>query len=575
MPLQEVQIPDFLGGIDSANPPFSLRENRGVRVEGLSPIRGRLTSDTGYQQFLGTVRGDPQLVQQFYKKDGSSELILITTQTGYKRLGNQWAYLPTDVQTTLSAAASANDTVLSVNSTAGFSVGDYVGIGLDDGTEHQSTISAIGTGTITIADPMPGPANTGNYVNQALALTGDLDNPVSFVTMPAVDYFIFTNYNDPVKYYDGQKCVTLPGLPTGNDRCRAVALFNNYLFLLSTIEGGQAYPQRVRWSDTGDPTTWTSGNAGFVDLYDSEDFITAAAPLGPYLMIYRERSIIRCEYLGATEQLFSFEQVIAGEGAMSVDSIADMGDMHLFVGNSNVYRYTGGFSIEPVGDPIYYTTFSVDGDMNPAYRHRVFAIYVEELDEVWIFYPAGSKTVPDRCLRYSQSLGSWFLRKFPEEFAGFGFYQKDISTTWANLTGAWDSESRQWGSRAFLSSSPTTLLCSYTNKRVMEYDYIAADDNGTAIAFLFEGKDFQFGEKRGRIDHLEIAHAGPSATVEYSTDRGQTWNTMGTLPASGEITRTRLYKQVLCREFRFRVSGSGSGFILAWAAIRYYEDAPY
>lgn len=58
---------------------------------------------------------------------------------------------------------------------------------------------------------------------------------------------------------------------TGAPRTLAVAAFDNYLLAWNTWESAYTdatghFPQRVRWSDRGDPTNWATGIAGFEDL---------------------------------------------------------------------------------------------------------------------------------------------------------------------------------------------------------------------------------------------------------------------------------------------------------------------
>lgn len=65
-------------------------------------------------------------------------------------------------RTTLSAAEAAGQTILSVTSETGMTVADYIGIVLDDGTLHWSTISALAT--LTIATALPSAAASGNSV---------------------------------------------------------------------------------------------------------------------------------------------------------------------------------------------------------------------------------------------------------------------------------------------------------------------------------------------------------------------------------------------------------------------------
>jgi hypothetical protein len=67
-------------------------------------------------------------------------------------------------QTTLSAAEASGQTTLSVTSTTNMTVADYIGIVVDDGTLHWSTIASKTSTTVTINDALDDDAASGNAV---------------------------------------------------------------------------------------------------------------------------------------------------------------------------------------------------------------------------------------------------------------------------------------------------------------------------------------------------------------------------------------------------------------------------
>lgn len=85
------------------------------------------------------------------------------------------------VSTTLSGAEASGQTVLSVTSTTGMSSTsgrNAVRILLDNGRWHQTTISSIGAGTITVASGLPSNAASGNTVVATGVYTFTLPAPV-------------------------------------------------------------------------------------------------------------------------------------------------------------------------------------------------------------------------------------------------------------------------------------------------------------------------------------------------------------------------------------------------------------
>lgn len=569
---QDLILGQLNGGLRLDVRPDLIDESQSPDLENVWFDKAEVRSDTGYKKFMGVVRGDPRLAYQFFLTTGSSFLCLVTDDTFYIEQNDEWQYVGDGTDDTIAVNAVATDTVITTTGSATFTAADHIGITLNDGTQDQTTVvSHVGT-TLTIADQLTGDADAANVIVKAADLNGSADVQVSVVTMPFVNWMVFTNGVDNVQHFDGLTVEDLPNMPSsGNTQCRVVALFTNHLLLLHTTEGGTAHPQRVRRSDAGDPTEWVTGTAGYSELLDSEDWIVAAAPLGPYLIIYKERTIVRVEYVGSDDLLFNFDTMISGEGALSQDSVADLGDFHMFLGNANVYAYRGGFDIEPMGDSIYYKMFGNSGELNPTYKARSFLIYLEELDEVWIVYPAGSDEIPKNLLRYKQATGAWAPRILTHSLTGFGFYQRNTSLTWQEAAGTWAAYTYPWNSQRSLANSPTTLLCGDETNQVFEYDYIVTDDDGTTINYEISTKDLIQPGFNIRVDWLDISMVGGSTEIAYSVDEGANWTPYGTVAGVAEPTVYRLYGddgQFITEKVRFKVSSSAVGFVLDWIKVR-------
>lgn len=567
-------VDSFKGGINVSLPENRISDNELVSAKNVFFREGILQSDTGYTTFGILVRGIPRITFQFFKKDGTSELVLVTDSTFYSWLVNEWQYVSDGISTTTTNDEIAGQTVIEVPSTVGFTATDYIGIGLSDGTQHRTTIASISAGvSITIDDAIPVGKNTGvgAVVLKAVDLAGSLDVQISLVVLPSVDWLIFTNGIDNVKRYDGTDCIDVPNLPSaGNTQCRLVGVLENHLILAHTVEGGTRYPQRVRRSDTADPTNWTTGNAGYTDLYDSEDWLVALSYLGPYMILYRERSIVRVEYIGSVDVLFDFEYTASGEGAVSQDSVIDLGDHHIFMGNANFYEYRGGYDYSSVGDNIYDLVFSTLGDLSPSYKQRSFGFFVEELNELWFFYATSGNTIPNKLLRYNTTNKNWFTRNFSDSFVGFGLYQSTNDRTWNDLVGDWTAQNWSWDSRQLLANSPTTHLCS-TDLQVYEYNYSEVTDNGVAIDYLLETKDFGHPRFKSRFDLYDLKVQGTDILFEFSKDEGVSWETLTTI-TSGNITRVTRNKQIVTQYLRFRLSGSNTIKIQSFAFMYIFES---
>jgi hypothetical protein len=278
-------------------------------------------------------------------------------------------------------------------------------------------------------------------------------------------------------------------------------------------------------------------------------------------------------YVGSDALLFDFERTVSGEGAVSTQCVADVGDYHIFFGNSNLYRYDGDFSIDPIADHIYYKIFGTDGIANPEYKERTFGLYVEELDEIWFFFPSSGSEVPDRLLRYSIVSDAIFIREFNNSFVGYGFYSTTGAKTWNDLTGSWLQQSWVWNSKRILSSSPVTLLCSYSPQQVFNYNYTAIKDNTTDIDWYFETKDFTSPSEKFRVDLVEFEAKGGTTRVLYSTDAGSNWTQIDSKTMGTSHTKHRIWKQFVTDQFRLKFEGDAHGFEIKRLKFKFREES--
>ena len=574
---QTAGIDAFTGGINSSQRPELIPETDLIQCQNIILKQSRALVDTGYHTFGNVVRGTPQTDFQYYQRSGVSELVLVTTATFYKYAtgATQWQYISDGVKTTLTAQANAGATTLTVASITGFANGQFVGVMLDNGTQHQTTVNGAPSGfTITITNAIPAGRNApiGAALVKAVDLTGTLDFLVSIILVPSNDWAVFTNGIDTPRYYDGTESKILPNLPGGFNTCRVVANYNSTLFMCNTVEGGLDLPQRIRRSDIGDPTNWSTGLAGYDDLFNSSDFIRAAETMGPYLIIYRERSIIRGQYVNTAGKIYDWETTIDGEGAVSGQSVVNLNEQHLVFCNAGLFLFNGGYNLDSFGDKIFYNVFSETGDLNTDFRDRIFAFYVEELDEAWFFYPDTTSETCNVLIRYNVGDDNWTKRKFPDTFVGFGFYQTISAKRWIDVVGPWSAQTFRWDSRTVSSSSPTTHFMSVGLNQVVEYDYATDKDNGTAISVILETKDFFNKDWAMRHDSLQFYARGTNITVEYSTDAGLNFQFFGTV-TSANLSIITLSKQFVCDKIRYRFTCSSSNFELDWLNLSYYEES--
>lgn len=578
---QEIQL---TGGINSDQRPDQLKPGQVVDILNLLNKKQDMQVDTGYKQ-LGTGADTEtafKRVREYQAADGSVKHIGITKGSVYiyNTTNMAWEYVKGTASTDLDGAFITADTALKVDSSAGFLAGERIGITLTNGQQYRTTIASVPDAThITIAAPgLPSAASDEGVVVRAVVLNGSDLYPVMAINVPSNNWLVFTNNVDYIMRYNGTDCVVVPGLVTTT--AASVVLYNSAVFLLNTTEAAVNHPTRVRRCEIGDPTTWAGGTAGYDDLLDTEGGVVGGDVLGPYLVVYKQRSVYRGQFVNTGGKFYQFDAMLhgdTGEGLIATDGIINVGPYHVFVGNANVYQYYGDFVLTPIANQLFYLLFSADAPINPAQRPLTFGIFVEGLQEVWIFYcSSASATWPDSLFRYNIKTGAWTRRLFKDMFSSSAVAVLATPTAlllWSGIVGDWSDLTWVWNSSVVgASARPVILLTPTATKQVFEYDFISADDNGTAISgslttrdFVWEGGDF-------RTDRMDVFMQGLDVLIQYSSDEGQTWLLWNT-ESSANMGRVQSYQQVVVGRIRFRFTCSDPNFRLRWMTLTWRPES--
>lgn len=570
--------PAFLGGFVPGLPSTEIKDNESPSLLNVAHILGTLKGDTGYGNVGQTsLAGHPQGAFQFFLNSGSNFLCLITTSSFYvlNVVLNQWQLVDDGTSTTSTGLATAG-TNLPVASNAGFTAGRLMSVELDNGSQLQTHVVSTSAGHILMQDPVPAGRNVPNgaVVNRAPVLNGNAELfQVNFITLPFDEQLVVTNGVDVLMEFDGTSLVPVPGTPF--DSCRTITLFHGMLCAADLTESGVRIPYRIRRSNIADETNWITGTAGFDDLTDTEDFILSLNLLGPWLIAYRETSIMRCTFVGAFDQTLFWEYTIQGTGPISMGGVAETGAEHFIISKSGLFNYNGGYDIEDVGGKIFDYLLSAQGIINPEAEGSIFCFYVSELDEVWIFVPTATNTSCDTLIRFDQGLESWFVRQFADNFLGFGFFEQVSSFTWATYPGTWAAATTRWTQRTLSANAPVTLLCNPDDNHVHSYDYITQTDNGVIPQFYVATKDFEISGSFIRTNSVTIRGTGNNINISFSFDQGQTFQALGNVNFGLGSGTMRLDGQYIAESVRVVISGPCPGFSLDWLEIEFREESSW
>lgn len=259
----------------------------------------------------------------------------------------------------------------------------------------------------------------------------------------------YTNNNGHTSAWDGAALTPITdiaflgvgsgGLPPSTTTligAQFIGELDNHLILASTTEtpitagvpgATGAFPQRIRWSNSGfnifgggafgsnlgtqgatfDPTVFPA--AGSTDFLDVPDLITGIMFLGRVGYIFRQNGITEISPTGNGTAPFDFNHLWASEqgiGNVYSASVAQYGDMGIFVSTDNVYKIGTG-QLNPIGggarDAIFSdlaaTTQPPTGVITPAFTLG-YTYYVYML---FILTPSGAT----KCWVYSIEDNSW------------------------------------------------------------------------------------------------------------------------------------------------------------------------
>ena len=417
--------------------------------------------------------------------------------------------------------------------------------------------------------------------------TGSYDDVFSTATYN--DLFIVTNGKDAIQKYDGATWGALGGCAT--ILAKRFIVFYDHLIMGHTIESSVACPQRVRWSDTGEPEQWdevTYPNAGFYDLVDTVDWVVAFVLLRDRLFVFKERSIWEFLHVGGT-QIFEYRLVIDGIGTYAPHALESLGEEVILYGSDNLYVFDGN-SIRGVGDKIYSWLYATEyKKVASSYLYKAPARFIEETGEYVIAVPTTGDD-PDWLIKYNTVDESFTQRTL--EVSCIGYNTVGGRTTWAAATGAWSASEWDvsWKYKALPPGAPTMLYGStdgiiyeddrittqayriwLTDARVWEDITDLWSSQRYDTTMFWESKDFMFGHA-ARVVECHIQVRGCPLSLYYSVDKGVTWSSAFDLtPSETELREMVVDLNVTCQRIRFKISATGDDLEVKWLEPWYIQ----
>ena len=282
------------------------------------------------------------------------------------------------------------------------------------------------------------------------------------------DLWLVTNGVDPVATWNGTDQF-LTSHPELGFTAGVVTTFSNMVIYGNIVQNGKFLPSTIINSDLGLPlhagATGTGISEQFV-VHSGTDEILNMIPLGDYLVIYSERTIVPAQFVG-DPLIFLFRVALSGVGPISGNALADFGDFHEFIGSDAGYMFDGVTLRETNSHVWRYILRQAD----PLRRGQVFGHFDEEQGDLIWSVPSNTDPVvgeagapPDQAFveHYLEAPanpnfeGSPFSRrKFP--FTIGGFYQRNTGLTWEEVTEQWNEFNFAWNDQFFQLAFPLNI----------------------------------------------------------------------------------------------------------------------
>lgn len=304
----------------------------------------------------------------------------------------------------------------------------------------------------------------------------DLFWTVNYYLINDVNIFWATNNNatgairDPLYYYNNitwkQFEPQIDASPTYLEQCLILIPYKDRLLAFNTWEGPTLagaihYPQRVRWSQNGDPTDQVNGwrddivgRGGYVDAYTNEQIISAGF-IKDELIVKFERSSWKLVYTGNEIQPFYWQKINAELGAESTFSFVGFDRGGFTVGNYGITT-DDSINVYRIDEKIPDLVFNINND-NQGTR-RVYGIRDYNKQLVYWAIPLSNynPTFPDAVLVYNYINSTWSI--FNDSFTCFGYFQAAGDVTWATLSyGSWSAWDDPWASGNLQSGFPNVI----------------------------------------------------------------------------------------------------------------------
>jgi len=340
----------------------------------------------------------------------------------------------------------------------------------------------------------------------------------------------------------GQRAQTLDNWPA-NTFCRSMRAYKVFLVALGVTKGSQDFPFMVKWSTSADPgavpSTWDPADAtelaGEVDLAEGGDPIVDALPLADSLIIYKEQSIWRMNFIGG-QDVMGFQRIFGVSGALNRNCVVDLeiggAAAHFVLTGSDVIVHNGGAITQVLDKQARRALFQ---DFDTGAVDKCFVCKNPFLNEVFICYASIGNSVPNKALVWNYNDKTVSYRTIPNlNHAASGTVDNTLNGTWDADDEPWDSDLTAWNGPDFTPNAQRVMMASDSTKFYL-LDSSASFDGALPQSYLERiGLSLGIDEQRKLVRGIRpriTGNAGDTVLVKIGSQEDAytpptTWTTM-------------------------------------------------
>jgi hypothetical protein len=224
-----------------------------------------------------------------------------------------------------------------------------------------------------------------------------------------------TDISDSTKYpvYYGDIYASAPLTSIGQSVSGGCVVLHPFLFTFGN-DG------MVAWSDTGDPTNFTTGEAGDATIDSAK--IVKALPLrgggqSPAGIFWSLTSLIRASYTGGVD-VFRFDTITSATSILSPNSAIEYDGVFYWCGLDRFISYNG--VVQDVPNTMN-SNFFFD-NLNYSQATKVFSFKVPRFGEIWWCFPKGTATECNHAVIFNVRENTWYDTPLPEGGRSAGIY---------------------------------------------------------------------------------------------------------------------------------------------------------